>query len=58
MANPARARAEGEVEDRRALVDAVSAASSEDRRESWVLVKAWMSTGLGAIVKIYGGGDV
>lgn len=40
----------GEVDARRVVVEAVSAASSALRRESWVVAKEGMSTALGDIV--------
>lgn len=45
MARPAFARVFGEWEERREDVEAVSAASSAERRESWVLAKAEGSSG-------------
>lgn len=41
------ARFLGECEERRVLVEAVSAASSAERRESWVVAKAEGSSGVG-----------
>ena len=46
-ARPAAARFLGECEERRAVVEAVSAASSADRRESWEVAKAEGSSGVG-----------
>lgn len=45
MARPAFARVLGEWEERREDVEAVSAASSAERRESWVVAKAEGSSG-------------
>lgn len=50
IARPARERMVGEVDARRVVVEAVSAASSALRRESWVVAKEGMSTALGDIV--------
>ena len=52
MARPARESAVGEVEDRSAEVEAVSAASSSERRDSWVEAKVGTSTAFGGIVAI------
>ena len=49
IARPARERVVGEVEARREVVEAVSAASSTLRRESWAEAKEGMSTALGAM---------
>ena len=45
IARPALARVLGECEERREDVEAVSAASSAERRESWVVAKAEGSSG-------------
>lgn len=46
MARPAFARDFGECEERREDVEAVSAASSAERRESWAVAKAEGSSGV------------
>ena len=47
IASPARARPAGEKDEARREVSAVSAASSDARRESWVAAKLGISRGLG-----------
>ena len=51
MARPVRESVVGDVEARRLVVEAVSAASSSARRESWMVTNSEMSTAVGAIVK-------
>ena len=49
MARPARARAVGDVVERREAVEAVSADCSAARRETWVVAKAGGERGCGAM---------
>lgn len=50
MARPAVARFLGECEERRVAVEAVSAASSAERRESWEVAKAEGSSEVGRVM--------
>lgn len=52
-ARPAAARLLGGCEETRALVEAVSAASSADRRESWEAAKAEGSSGVGVGIVVW-----
>lgn len=52
VARPALARFFGEWDERRVVVEAVSAASSAERRESWEVAKTEGWSGIGRVIVV------